>query len=284
MHDPETWIPVFRKRSCSNKTIERDDDSEKSHLALCLAFPMRIVLREHVFEVIPAFPFGWRRLVPGSRNERIRRYRRRSAHQVRNIARAVREDLACDAHDDFRAVMPGKRVRAVVDRCLAPDARAKRLAVEAHEQQPDVRVAVNIAECAVHVVAVVLGVLERVGPGDPDEAGIARTHGAIDIVLIARRDEKESRLFDELALLLPELEVEAMLLEAVGDTAAVEAVLQLAHAVVVEGGAVDRVGHGGLGADLPHVSLHSRPPPRERRPRFAHPFPVAGLSRYDGLS
>jgi hypothetical protein len=50
-------------------------------------------------------------------------------------------------------------------------------------------------------------------------------------------------------VLLPELEVEAMLLEAVGDTAAVEAVLQFTHAVVVEGGAVDRVGHGGLGAD-----------------------------------
>jgi hypothetical protein len=44
-----------------------------------------------------------------------------------------------------------------------------------------------------------------------------------------------------------------MLLEAVGDTAAVEAVLQLTHAVVVEGGAIDRVGHGGLGATLRHV-------------------------------
>jgi len=33
-HDPEKWIPVFRKRSCPNKKIERDDDSKKSHLAL----------------------------------------------------------------------------------------------------------------------------------------------------------------------------------------------------------------------------------------------------------
>ena len=33
-HDPEKWIPVFGKRSCSNKRIERDDDSKKSHLAL----------------------------------------------------------------------------------------------------------------------------------------------------------------------------------------------------------------------------------------------------------
>src|SRR5205807_6044867 len=33
-HDPEKWTPVFRTRSCSNKKIERDDDSKKSHLAL----------------------------------------------------------------------------------------------------------------------------------------------------------------------------------------------------------------------------------------------------------
>jgi hypothetical protein len=33
-HDPEKWMPVFGQRSCSNKGIERDDDSKKSHLAL----------------------------------------------------------------------------------------------------------------------------------------------------------------------------------------------------------------------------------------------------------
>src|SRR5262245_28208198 len=33
-HDPEKWIPVFGKRSCSKHDLERDDDSKKSHLAL----------------------------------------------------------------------------------------------------------------------------------------------------------------------------------------------------------------------------------------------------------
>ena len=56
-----------------------------------------------------------------------------------------------------------------------------------------------------------------------------RGHGTIDIVLKASRDEKESGLFDELAILLPELEMEAMLVQRVGDAAAIEAVLQLAH-------------------------------------------------------
>src|SRR5216684_4495455 len=246
--------------------------SSRGRRPLCLAFPMRIVLREHVLEVITAFPFRWRRLVPGSRNERIRRYSRGSAHQVRNVARAVWEDLAFDAHDDFRAMMPSKCFRAVVDRCFASDTRAKRLAIEAHEQQPDVRVPVNIAECAVHVVAVVLGVLERVGPGDPDEAWIARTDRTIDVVLIARRDEKESGLFDELAVLLPELEVEAMLLEAVGDTAAVQAVLQLTHAVVVEGGAVDRVGHGASALTCGMSRFIADRRPRRDVPRCAQVF------------
>jgi NitT/TauT family transport system substrate-binding protein len=39
-HDPEKWTPVFGKRSCSNKALERDDDSRKRHRALarvCLA-------------------------------------------------------------------------------------------------------------------------------------------------------------------------------------------------------------------------------------------------------
>ena len=37
-HDPEKWTPVFGKGSCSNKKLERDDDSKKSHPALGLDF------------------------------------------------------------------------------------------------------------------------------------------------------------------------------------------------------------------------------------------------------
>src|SRR5262245_2892566 len=35
-HDPEKWVPVFRKRSCSKHNLERDGDSKKSRLALAL--------------------------------------------------------------------------------------------------------------------------------------------------------------------------------------------------------------------------------------------------------
>jgi hypothetical protein len=33
-HVPQKWEPVLRKRICSNKVIELDDDSRKSHSAL----------------------------------------------------------------------------------------------------------------------------------------------------------------------------------------------------------------------------------------------------------
>src|SRR5690349_14768840 len=219
---------------------------------------MWIVFGEHVLKVIPAFPFWRRRLVAWARNKRIFRYDRGGAGEIWNVTRAVWEDFARDAHNDFRAMMPGQDFFAFVDRSLASDARAKALSVEAHEQQPDIRVPVNIAKCPVHVVAVILGILERVGSGDFDKTGIAGAHRTIDVVPIARRDEKELRLFDELSVLFPEFEMEPMLLQPVGDTAPIEAVLQLTHAIVVEGGAIDGIGHWDLKAELWHHSHYNR--------------------------
>src|SRR5882724_7202653 len=48
-HDPEKWVPVFPKRSCSNKKIERDDDSKKSHPALG---PWRASLRRSQLDTV----------------------------------------------------------------------------------------------------------------------------------------------------------------------------------------------------------------------------------------
>ena len=38
-HVPQKWEPVLRKRTCSNKVIEQDDDSKKRHPALALIRP-----------------------------------------------------------------------------------------------------------------------------------------------------------------------------------------------------------------------------------------------------
>jgi hypothetical protein len=35
-HDPEKWVPVFRKDHAQIKKIEWDDDSKKSHPALAV--------------------------------------------------------------------------------------------------------------------------------------------------------------------------------------------------------------------------------------------------------
>ena len=123
-----------------------------------------------------------------------------------------------------------------MQRGAATNARAEGLAVEAHEQQADIRIARDVAERAVHVVAVVLRIFERVGADDLDEARIARAHGAVDRLAVRCGDEKEARGLDQLAILLPELAVHAVFLESISDAAAIEPILQLAHAVVVEGG------------------------------------------------
>jgi hypothetical protein len=36
-HDPEKWVPVFRKDHAQIKEIEQDDDSKKRHPALVLS-------------------------------------------------------------------------------------------------------------------------------------------------------------------------------------------------------------------------------------------------------
>jgi hypothetical protein len=40
-HDPEKWVPVFRKDHAQIKEIERDDDSKKRHHALGAAFRLQ---------------------------------------------------------------------------------------------------------------------------------------------------------------------------------------------------------------------------------------------------
>ena len=42
-HDPEKWAPVFGKRSCSTKKLERDDESKRSHPVLAAAFAATLI-------------------------------------------------------------------------------------------------------------------------------------------------------------------------------------------------------------------------------------------------
>ncbi|MBV8826166.1 MAG: FAD-binding oxidoreductase [Hyphomicrobiales bacterium] len=58
-HDPEKWNPVFGKRSCSKKNLERDDDSKKSHHVLVRE--VVIATNGYTGDVTPALK---RRVVP----------------------------------------------------------------------------------------------------------------------------------------------------------------------------------------------------------------------------
>src|SRR6476659_3838402 len=66
-HDPEKWVPVFRKDHAQIKQIERDDDSKKRHHALALEWKFGNALCGPIF----GFPV-YRRddRVPGRRGRR----------------------------------------------------------------------------------------------------------------------------------------------------------------------------------------------------------------------
>src|SRR5262249_35804827 len=51
-HDPEKWVPVFGKRSCSKKKLERDDDSKKSHPGQGSLFPQNSSEQTRILEQI----------------------------------------------------------------------------------------------------------------------------------------------------------------------------------------------------------------------------------------
>jgi hypothetical protein len=50
-HDPEKWIPVFGRRSCSTNKLERDHDSKKRHPALWV---LPVLCSVAAFDVRPA--------------------------------------------------------------------------------------------------------------------------------------------------------------------------------------------------------------------------------------
>jgi G3E family GTPase len=59
-HDPEKWIPVFGKRSCSSNNLERDGDSKKRNPALGLPGQPMSSSISNLFPSPAAGPFGRR--------------------------------------------------------------------------------------------------------------------------------------------------------------------------------------------------------------------------------
>jgi len=98
-----------------------------------------------------------------------------------------------------------------------------------------VRVDAQVPDREVHAIAVVVGERERVLVEDRDEAWVAPLVGALRApVGVGGREEEHVHPLDERAVLGRDRVVDLDLLEAVGQAPRVEAILQLAGAVVVE--------------------------------------------------
>jgi len=73
-HDPEKacpardagWVPVFGKRSCSKKKLERDDDLKKSHHALKRDGSRAVIrgMRALAGQSVEIFKYGGNQLLP----------------------------------------------------------------------------------------------------------------------------------------------------------------------------------------------------------------------------
>src|SRR5690606_29791110 len=182
--------------------------------------PVGVALREKIPEIVAALPLGGRRrALP--RTGHVGRGQR--LLEPRQVARAVRVDLALDAHDELRTVMAGDDLRVVDDRRPAVDAHPQRLAVEAQEEQAHVGIPGDVAEGAVHRVAVVLRELDDIVPDDPDESRVTGLDAAVDVLAPGRGDEEKRRGLDELSIAVPEDVMAAVALERIGDPAPVEA-------------------------------------------------------------
>ena len=208
-------------------------DSCRASLAFTASLP-----RVHVaLEQVEALPRRLDRIAAGLRHID----RRLDQLHLRDIARAVRENRArLHAHDHLRA--DGLRQQRVLarHRRATVDAQPPRALVQIDEQQPDVRIDQQIAEALEHAVAVVIGKRQFGVRRHAHKARRAALERAVRPAFgVGGGDEEIDRAFDERLVVGGERRARQLLLQAIGDAAAVELILQAAIAVVIH----DDCGH-----------------------------------------
>ena len=152
-----------------------------------------------------------------------------------DVARAVREDLG-RAHADYelRTVVLGQERVGVVDRGDAVQAQPL-LTQEVDEQQADLRVLQCVPHREIHAVAVVAGERDRVLVEDAHEARAAALVRALGLsVAIGSGEEEHVARLDEGAVVVVDPVVHDSLLDAVGEPARVEAILETAALLVID--------------------------------------------------
>src|SRR5215208_4491622 len=200
---------------------------------VALGIARRVVFRQGITRPLSRLPGGNRRLARALRDEA------RALHElvVVDVARAVREDLlGADADDELRLGVVGHERVVLVDRRDAVQAQALPN-LEVDEQQADVTVDEHVAHREIHAVAVVARERNRPFVEDADEAGLAALVRAVGPpVGVGGSNEDHVAALDERAVVLVDGPArDELLVDAVGEPARVEAVLQAARAVVVGG-------------------------------------------------
>ena len=115
----------------------------------------------------------------------------------------------------------------------AIDAQPSRCAVHRDEEEPDIGVHHDVAETLEHAVAVIVGESQFGRPRDAYEARHAAFKGAVGAAFGVRRRNKEvGRAFNEGFVVVCEFRP-GQIFQPIGNTPAVETVLQLAVAVVI---------------------------------------------------
>jgi hypothetical protein len=142
----------------------------------------------------------------------------------------MENELGCHSNESLcsRKVYDG--LRAFVEARTAVDSKPSILCcgIEVHKQQSHCRVPNHIAEAPVRAIAVLIRPGNLIGPRYANEARQAAFHRAIDTAFPRRREEEEACCVNHFAIGVVECAVHAMLLETVGHSMVLIALLQLA--------------------------------------------------------
>src|SRR6266545_2604111 len=191
----------------------------------------RVVLREHVVRPFALLPLRHRGFALGLRHEA----RARDERVLVDVARAVRKDLGgADPSDELGPRVFGQERIGILDGGDTIESHALP-PLEVDEEQTNLGVDEHVSSRQVHPVPVVDREGDRVLVEDADETGLTSLVRALRLPLIVRcGDEEHVASLDEAAVVGVDAVADDAALDAIGETARVELVLQLAAAFVVE--------------------------------------------------
>lgn len=153
--------------------------------------------------------------------------------------------------------MTGERLCIIMDAGSAIDADAQALAIKFHKQQADIGILADIAQRAVHRIAVIFGIFERTWPNNLHKPRVAGLGATVDIAVVGRGNEEHLGFLDHLFLGIPEFPVNALVRDGICRASPVMFILKRTHAFVKEGPILEYI-HLAVSLVTIHSVLHYR--------------------------